>query len=173
MKKSILFTLVLLLFGSVSLQAQSVLGANTFPDNIKVKDLSGNVVSSGDFDNDGKPIIVSFFATWCKPCILELNTVAEQYEDWADETGVKLIAISVDDARNSHKVPVLVNGKGWEYEVYIDENQDLKRALGVGNIPHTFILDANKKIVYNHNGYTPGDEEELYDHVIEVAEGHE
>lgn len=156
----------ILLTSCVSIQAQDY----KMPE-VNVQDINGNAINSSAIQNDGKPIIVSFWATWCKPCIQELTAIAESYEDLQEETGVKLVAISVDDARNVAKVAPFVNGKGWEYEVYCDPNGDLKRALSVGNVPHTFLLDGNKNVVWQHNSYTPGDEEELYELVKKVAKG--
>ncbi len=136
-----------------------------------VKKLDGSKVSSSTFTNAGKPIIVSFWATWCKPCKKELDAIAENYTDWQKETGVKLIAISIDDARSSGKVVTDVKTKDWEYEVYIDENQDFKRAMNVNNVPHTFIIDGTGKIVWSHNSYSEGDEIKLYENVKKVAKG--
>ena len=132
---------------------------------VKVKNLKGETVSTDKFSNDGKPMIINFWATWCKPCILELNNINEDYAKWQKETGVKIIAISIDDSRNSKKVAPFVNGRGWEYEVYIDENSDFRRALNVNNPPQTFLLDGKGNIVYSHNGYAPGDEKHLYEEV--------
>ena len=129
---------------------------------VDLKTLDNNTFNTSDFDNDGKPIVISFWATWCKPCIKELNNIAEVYEDWQDETGVKVIAISIDDARNMSKVKPKVNALLWDYEVYCDPNGDLKRAMGVGSVPHTFLLNKNKEIVYQHTGYKDGDEYDLF-----------
>ena len=136
---------------------------------VKVKDLEGKTVNTGDFGNDGKPYVISFWATWCKPCILELSTIHDEYADWIEETGVKLIAVSIDDARNSAKVKPFVDGKSWDYEVYLDENGELKRAMGVNNVPHTFLMNGKGEIVYQHNSYSPGDEEELLEKIKEAG----
>ncbi|MFK7755790.1 MAG: TlpA family protein disulfide reductase [Flavobacteriales bacterium] len=139
-------------------------GGSKLP-SVKVKDLSGNNVNTADFGNDGKPIVISFWATWCAPCKKELNAIHEVYEDWQDETGVKLIAISIDDARSATRVKPYVDSQGWDYEVYIDSNQDLKRALNVNNVPQTFLLNGSGEIVWTHSGYAPGDEEELLEEI--------
>lgn len=166
MKHLILITLGAILTLSVSAQ---VAKKDWDLPSASVKTLQGATVDTKDFDNDGKPMIISFWATWCKPCVLELNTIMDEYYDWQDETGVKLIAISIDDARNTPKVAPFVNGKGWEYEVYLDPNSDFKRVMNVNTVPHTFVLNGDKQVVWQHNAYAPGDEEELYEVVKEHA----
>lgn len=141
------------------------------PENITIKTMEGKSVQTSAIQNNGKPIIISFWATWCKPCNRELNTIKEVYEDWQNETGVKLVAISIDDARSASRVKPHVDGNGWEYEVYIDQNQDLKRAMGVINVPHTFIIDGNGEIVWQHTSFVEGSEEEMLEVVRKVAKG--
>ncbi len=136
-----------------------------------VKKLDGSKVNSNTFSNNGKPIIISFWATWCKPCKKELDAIAENYPEWVKETGVKLIAISIDDPRSSSKVVTDVKTKGWQYEIYLDENSDFKRAMNVNNVPHTFLVDGNGKIVWSHNSYSDGDEDKLYENVKKLAKG--
>lgn len=128
-----------------------------------IKTLDGKTVSTATLDNDGNPIILSFWASWCRPCIKELTAIADLYEDWQDETGVKLIAISVDDARSVNNVRPLVNARGWEYEFYLDSNSDLSRAMGVTNVPHTFLLNGKKEVVHQFTNYTEGSEYELFE----------
>lgn len=136
---------------------------------VTLKNINGKTINTSELSNDGKPIIISFFATWCKPCNRELSAISEVYEDWQDETGVKLIAVSIDQAQNINKVKPLVDGNGWPYEVLLDPNSDFKRALGVQMIPFVLIVDGKGKIVYKHNGYTEGAENELIEKVRELA----
>ena len=136
--------------------------------NVNVKTLEGNQFNFKNIDNDGNPIVISFWATWCKPCTKELNNIADVYKDWQDETNVKLVAVSIDDRRSQSKVAPYVNSSGWEYEVYIDSNSDLKRAMGVSTVPHTFLLDKNKQIIWQHRGYVEGDEYELFDEILKL-----
>ena len=138
--------------------------------NVKVKTLQGDAFNISELDNDGSPIVISFWATWCKPCKKELNNIAEVYEDWQDETGVKLVAVSIDDTRSMAKVAPYVNSTHWEYEVCLDPNSDLKRAMGVSTVPHTFLLNEKKEIVWQHRGYVEGDEEKLYEKIVELTE---
>lgn len=130
----------------------------SLPD-VPIKDLKGNTVATKQLFTMGKPTIISFWATWCKPCLQEINAIQENLAVWQQETGVKFIAISVDDSRSKARVSTFVNAKKWTFDVYIDENGDFQRALNVLNVPHTFILDANGKIIYQHTSYALGDEE--------------
>ena len=136
--------------------------------NVDVKKIDGSSFNFKNIDNNGNPIVISFWATWCKPCTKELNNIAELYEDWKDETNVKLVAVSIDDRRSQSKVAPYVNSSGWEYEIYIDPNSDLKRAMGVSTVPHTFLLDKNKQIIWQHRGYVEGDEYELFDEILKL-----
>ncbi|MEL6590032.1 MAG: TlpA disulfide reductase family protein [Bacteroidota bacterium] len=163
----VFFSLLAMFMMMISVQAQET---KSIPAT-EVEALDGKKVNTSEFTNDGKPIVISFWATWCKPCIKELKTIHDMYPDWQDETGVKVIAISIDDARNAGQVPTLVNAFGWDYEVFLDKNSDFKRAMNVVNIPHTFLVDGEGNIVYQHTSYAPGDEEELYDKILELVEG--
>ena len=91
---------------------------------VEIQDLNGTPFNTQDIQNDGKPIIISLWATWCKPCIAELLAIADEYEEWVEETGVKLYAISIDDAKTSARVAPFVKGKNWEYTVLLDVNSD-------------------------------------------------
>jgi thiol-disulfide isomerase/thioredoxin len=124
-----------------------------------------NFQNAADTDN---VTIVSLWATWCVPCLKELDAISEVWDEWQDETSVELIAISVDDSRTVKRVKPLINGKGWDYTILLDTNNDLKRALGASTVPLTLLV-KNNKIVYRHSGYSPGSEFELYEKVKEYS----
>ena len=84
---------ILLVMASIVLSAMAMAQNATLPQNITIKALDGTTVQTSAIQNDGKPMIISFWATWCKPCNRELNTIKEVYEEWQEETGVKLVAI--------------------------------------------------------------------------------
>ncbi|MCX7930851.1 MAG: TlpA family protein disulfide reductase [Chlorobi bacterium] len=137
---------------------------------VTLKKLDGTPITTQEFvAGSSGPIVLDFWATWCKPCIQELSALSEVYEEWKKLTGVRIIAISIDDARNSKKVAPFVRGRRWQFDVYLDENADLKRALNVNEIPHTFVLDRHGRIVYQHKSYAPGDEELLLDAIRKAA----
>lgn len=161
--------LVAILFFTVNLMAQEG-KEKTLPE-VTVKTMTGESFNTLDIDNDGDPIIISFWALWCHPCIKELTTIADVYEEWQEDTGVKLYAVSIDDARSTAKVGPLVNGKAWEYEVLLDPNGDFKRAMNVNMIPHTFVLDGNKNIVWQHTSFSEGAELDLIEVIEKVKAG--
>ena len=150
--------LMLALFVGVSASAQ------TLPD-VKVENQEGKVISIREVV-DGTPMIISFWSTTCKPCIMELNAINESLYEWLDEVDMKVVAVSVDDARTLSRARAMTQGQGWDdYTCVYDKNQDLKRAMNESLTPHTFIVDGKGNIVYSHSGYTPGSEQELFEKI--------
>ena len=135
---------------------------------VTLKTMDGKTIRTDTLTNNGKPFIIDFFATWCKPCNRELTAISEVYDEWQEETGVKVIAVSIDQAQNINKVKPLVGNHGWEYEVLLDPNSDFLRAVGGQMIPYTLIVDGKGKVVYKHSGYTDGAETELIEKVREL-----
>jgi thiol-disulfide isomerase/thioredoxin len=138
-----------------------VLAQNDLPD-VKIKSLSGSELSFKSLGSGSDTaIIVSLWTTWCVPCIQELEIISDQYEERQKVTPFRFIAISIDDARTAQRVKPFVKGKGWPFEIFLDSNSDLKRALNINDVPHVLIIKKGK-IVYQHNGYVAGNEEELF-----------
>jgi peroxiredoxin len=129
----------------------------TLPD-LNLKDINGKLVNVSEYSKKGKIVIISFWATWCTPCKKELNNINELYEEWKNKYDVIVVAVSIDNARNVMKVKPYVDGQAWPFDVLLDVNSDMMRAMNVVNPPHTFLLNANGEIVYSHTGYLEGDE---------------
>jgi thiol-disulfide isomerase/thioredoxin len=142
--------------------------AQTELPNLDLENLQGRDVNLKQIDSKKSPIIVSLWATWCVPCLKELDAINSLYSGWQEETGVELYAISMDDSRTVNRVRPLVNGKGWDYNILLDPNNDLKRRLGAATVPLTMIV-KDGKIVYRHSGYAPGAEDELYEELKKAA----
>lgn len=170
MKKLITFLFVFLIVAVSFAQDQEQTEVNKLP-SVNIRTINGEAFNTSTIYNDGNPILISFWALWCKPCKNEMDAYNEVYEDWQEETGVKIYAVSIDDARSMAKVQPFVNGKAWEMEVLLDPNGDFKRAMNVNMIPHTFLIDGNGEIVYQHTSYYEGLEDEIYELVELVAAG--
>ncbi|MES2381606.1 MAG: TlpA disulfide reductase family protein [Bacteroidota bacterium] len=129
----------------------------TLPD-LNLKDVNGKVVNVKDYAKKGKIVIISFWATWCTPCKKELNNINELYDEWKTKYDVIVVAVSIDNARNVMKVKPYIDGQAWPFDVLLDVNSDMMRAMNVVNPPHTFLLDKAGNVVYSHTGYLEGDE---------------
>jgi peroxiredoxin len=161
--KHLYLALALLMGISANYQAQSI-------PSVDLKDLKGNTVNTADLAGEGTPTIICFWATWCSPCKRELNNYMDYYADWQDETGVNLIAVSIDDSRSTSRVAPVVMNADWDYKVLLDPNKDFARAMQVINVPHTFLYNGDGELVWSHNNYSDGDEEELYEELLKLVE---
>lgn len=160
MKKIIFFLLIFcnfIIFGKDTTNIKTVLPSST------IKNIKGETINSSTIHNGKNLIYLTFWATWCKPCIQELNELNEVYDIWRDEFDVKIVAVSVDDVRNSPKVAPFVNGKRWDFEVYLDPNGDLRRMMNVNNVPHSFLINDKGEVIWQQNSHTVGDEHRIYE----------
>jgi len=163
--KSIIASLLLLSFSFAFTQPD----VNKKLPSVTIADLQGKPVNIQDFATGGKITVLSFWATWCAPCKRELDAIAELYPTWSAEYNTRLVAITIDNARALTQVKPLIQEKGWEFDVLVDSKQELQQALNFQAIPQTFVVDTQGNIVYQHEGYTPGDEYELEKVIKELA----
>lgn len=134
--------------------------SNTVMPAVKVQTSDFGTLNTGNLENGGNPILLFFWTTWCHHSESALTNISDEYyTDWQEDYNLKIVAVSIDDARNAPKVGPFANGKGWEYEVFLDQNGDLKRAMGVNNAPHLFLLNGKKEIIWQQQGFNDGDEE--------------
>lgn len=156
MKKMIFAALALLVTSVAMAQIPSV----------KVEDGKGKVFNTSELVDGKTPMIISFWAVTCKPCIRELDAIADLYPDWIEEANFRVVAVSTDDARFTAQARSLAEGHGWsDYTLVYDKNGDFKRAMNVQFTPQVYVVDKDGKIVYSHTGYTPGCEQELFEQI--------
>jgi cytochrome c biogenesis protein CcmG, thiol:disulfide interchange protein DsbE len=157
MNKTIFILLLILSFHDICMAQE-----NKKLPSVNLKSPEGEVFNTSEIGRFGKPVILIFWATWCRPCIKELTSMADFYDDWKTKTGVIIVAVSIDDSRTQFNIRPMIKSRGWEFQFYNDPNGDFKRALGVVDIPHLFILNAAGEIIHQRTSYVEGTEMELY-----------
>jgi peroxiredoxin len=160
--------LIFLVLACLSLGFTHPVTTKKLPD-ITIADLQGKPVKIQEYAKQSKFTIMSFWATWCAPCKRELDAISELYPDWTSAYDVRLVAITIDNARALTQVKPLIEEKGWEFDVLVDTKQELQQGLNFQAIPQTFVVDAEGTILYQHEGYTPGDEYELEKIIKELS----
>lgn len=164
-----LFTIISIPF--IEAQDTSVILNRRIPV-VTISDINGNVYNTVKMSNEGRPFIIVFWKTCCKPPIRELSVLNDLYEEWKQNTGVKIYAVSIDDARATKTVKPFTDGQGWEFEVLLDPNQELKRNMNVYGVPHTFVLNGQGEIVGQKVLYSEGDENDIYKMILESLPKH-
>lgn len=124
--------------------------------NFKLENINGGYYELKSNLGNG-PVIISFWATWCKPCAEELGEYKELFKDYS-EKGLTIIAISTDTEKSVAKVKPLVKSKGYPFVVLLDTNSDVARKYYASAVPYTVILDKEGNVVFTHLGYMKGDE---------------
>lgn len=145
------------LFFVLQVQAQETLPS------LLIKTTAGKEINTQTLLTTNQPLVVSFWATWCKPCLQELDAFNDLTETWKKETPARIIAISIDDSRTAAGIAKTIGLHDWSFDVFWDENQELKRALNITMIPHTLIIDRHGKIIKRYTAYIPGNEEKILD----------
>lgn len=150
---------LLILFISVQLFAQSESSTGKVAANFKLQDLDGNLVELNNLIGEG-PVLLSFWATWCKPCMEELIEFNKIYQDYKDR-GFNMIAISTDNEKTVAKVKPYIKSKNYKFTVVLDTNSEVARKYYAQQIPYSVMIDKNGNIIYTHLGYMRGDEKKV------------
>ena len=87
---------------------------------ITISDFGGNNEKVHNLLSDDKLTIISLWATWCVPCIKELDAINDVYDDWKEDINFDFFAISVDDSRSQKRAKALANGKSWPYQIFFE-----------------------------------------------------
>ena len=162
MTRNILFSgLMLLGSGFGLLSAQSI-------NDLNLKDVDGKAFSIETALTRG-PVLLAFWATWCKPCRKELPALKTIYETYVD-SGLTILAVSQDAPRSLGKVRSFIKASGLPYNFLIDPNGEQSSRLYVRDIPYLILANRSGRVIYTHRGYRTGDEIEVKEQVIRVLE---
>ncbi len=161
----------IILSGILTLIALTQVTAQESLPNTEVRTLKNQKVEFNTLFEPGKLTLVSFWATWCVPCKKEIANVKELMPEWKEEVDFDFMTVSVDDSRSSAKVASYAAAQRWDFPTYLDPNNDLKRSLNFQTVPFSMIVDGNGKVVYMHNGYEEGAEEEMFAKLKEISQG--
>lgn len=128
--------------------------------NVSLQTLEGESISTKEMGNDDV-MVLSLWSTKCAPCKKKLNAISKVYRDWKKDTGVKFYAVSIDKASEKSKIKKIAASGNWNFDVLLDSDKNLRKALGVRMVPLTLII-KNNKIVYREAGNSKGSKQKLY-----------
>jgi cytochrome c biogenesis protein CcmG, thiol:disulfide interchange protein DsbE len=132
----------------------------------RLQDVDKNNVELSKLTGKG-PVIISFWATWCKPCVEEMAEYTHIYNEYKDK-GLKILAVAVDDEKSVAKVKPYVKSKNYPFTILLDTNSEVARRYYVRSVPMTFLLDDEGRIVYQSLGFKKGDEIKLKNKIEEL-----
>ena len=158
-------TIISLVFGFII--SLSALAQNTAT--VELQTLDGGKTTPAEWVDGKTPYVVSFWFVTCKYCLEEMDAISEVFEEWTAQKPFRFIAVCTDDTRSLAKAKALVRSRGWDgFEFVFDVNKEFARAMKVTSCPYVFLYDKNGKLVYSHLGYSPGDEEVLFQKIKEL-----
>ncbi|MEL7378300.1 MAG: TlpA disulfide reductase family protein, partial [Bacteroidota bacterium] len=101
----------------------------------------------------GQPTVLTVWATWCRPCQMELDHFKSYHDRWTNELGAQVVAISVDQPHQVRRIQPMARQKQWPYEILLDSNRNLQSLLGFTNIPQLYVINGEGQIVASYSGY--------------------
>jgi Thiol-disulfide isomerase and thioredoxins len=155
-----------LAFVALCLVCSAANAQSKLPIHLKVTTPDGATAQLGDIIKGDLPVVITFWATWCKPCLNELESLKDIQDEWQGK--VRIIAIAMDDSKTSAKVKALVSGKRLPFEIYQDINQEFFQAMNFSSIPFAVVVNSEGTITYQHSGFSPGSETALIDAALKM-----
>lgn len=116
-----------------------------------IKDLNGNKINFDKFKD--KVVFLNLWATWCGPCRAEMPTIQKLYDKMADDPNVVFVMLSIDKDKDLSKVVRYLKDKSYSFNAYMPSGY-LTEQINVPNIPTTFIISKNGKIISKEIGTT-------------------
>ena len=153
-KNTIKYISIISIFLSFSFSNLLIAGQNKTIPNIDIKLISGKTVKIDSILKDG-PVLINFWASWCAPCKKEmryLNRFQKKYDNFT------VIAISEDKTRSFSRVKSIIRSNNYNFIIGLDPNGLLFKQLGAHVVPTNILIDIDRTILWQHEGYLPGDE---------------
>ena len=122
---------------------------------LRLQDLEGQSVELASYLGKG-PLILDFWATWCKPCITALPELQRLHTDLTPR-GVQIVGVNEDGPRNAPKVKPFAKTHGIDFPIVLDLNRAAQSQLQVSVLPTTLLLDSKGTVVRTSFGYRPGE----------------
>jgi cytochrome c biogenesis protein CcmG/thiol:disulfide interchange protein DsbE len=123
---------------------------------LELQAMNGGSVSVDSLLDEG-PLVLDFWATWCRPCRVEMPKIQKIYEELAGEK-VHFAAVSLDTRQSKNRVEAYIRQNAVSIPVYRDPEGRLARKFKVTAIPTTILIDQRGEVAYQTRGYRPGDE---------------
>ncbi len=115
------------------------------------------------------PLVLDFWATWCKPCIKELPVLQEISTDY-EKRGVRVVTINIDGPHNQAKIRPFMHRHRLQLPVLLDKTGSVIKQFQLISVPSTVIISSAGEVVYKHSGYKPGDEKVLRSKLDELLD---
>ncbi len=132
-----------------------------------LKDLDGNTIKLSDYLQKDI-ILINFWATWFIPCNKELPHLQKTYDQYKAK-GLRMFAISIDSSESVALVKTFISRYKYTFPVLLDTET---RVVDLYNprviVPYTILIDKAGEIAYVHQGYSPGDENDLEEKIAEL-----
>ncbi len=140
-------------------------------DRQQTQSFSATTLDGQQFNQDalkGQVTLITFWATWCGPCLQELPYFSKYYEKLSGK-GVNIVAIATDGPETAAQVTSLVKQRGFKFPVVHDASGAIANTLNPrGNNPFGLLIDKSGKVAYRHEGYAPGDEKKYLKGILSL-----
>lgn len=134
-------------------------GKETKAPDFTLANLEGKDVTLSDLLAEG-PVIVDFWATWCKPCIKGFPGLQELFEKYKDR-GLKVVAVSVDSPKSRSRVGPFIKSKKYSFEVLLDTQGRVAKKYNAVTIPRAVLISPDGEIACATVGYRPSNHEQM------------
>lgn len=118
---------------------------------VKIFDANNRKAMLSDFE--GKPIIISFWATWCGYCLYEMPDFEAAYKEYGDE--IQFLIVNTNDSQK--KAAEYIESMGYTFPVYYDLEYYAYEAYGLSSLPRTVAIDKDGNMIYNRAGMITAD----------------